>query len=70
MSNTDKLITQKIKELVDLVRENCPLNSVTFNLFVNDSEYEVEYKYRDAKTLKRNGISMRDLGGNWIEERN
>lgn len=59
-------IQNKIDELVSLVRAKSPASAVGFSLFVNSSEYEVEYRYRDAATLKADGISMRALGGDFI----
>lgn len=59
-------IQNKIDELVTLVRAKSPANAVGFNLFVNSSEYEAEYRYRDAESLKADGISMRALGGDFI----
>ena len=59
-------IQNKIDELVTLVRAKSPANAVGFNLFVNSSEYEAEYRYRDAESLKADGISMRALCGDFI----
>ena len=60
-------IQEKIKELVELIRSNSPENAVGFILFLNSSEYTTEYQYRDAQGLKRDGISMMALNGEFIE---
>lgn len=59
-------IQNKVDELVALVRAKSPANAVSFSLFVNYSEYEAEYRYRNAEILKAEGVSMRALGGDFI----
>lgn len=61
-------IQSKIDELVALIRSKSPTNAVGFNLFVNWSEHQAEYRYRDAENLKIVGISMRALDGGFIGE--
>lgn len=61
-------IQRKIDELVMAVRHHAPVNAVSFRLFVNSSEYESEFAYRDAHSLKQDGISMRALHGGFIME--
>ena len=53
-----------LEKIADMLRELYPkAASVTF--FVNHQECEVSVKYRN----KLDGISMRSLDGEWIEER-
>jgi hypothetical protein len=60
-------IQLKVEQLVELVRSKSPYYAVSFNLFVNGSEFNVGYDYRNAKSLKRDCISMRNLSGEFIE---
>lgn len=60
-------IQSEIERLVNLVRSESPPNAVGFNLYLNSSEYIAEYRYRDAASLKIDGISMRSLNGQFIK---
>ncbi len=61
-------ITEKIEALVEAIRAEAPDNAITFRLFVNSEEHSVEVQHRTPGSLKADGISMRNLRGEWIEE--
>jgi hypothetical protein len=58
---------QKLNELIWAIRQEAPKNAVSFRLFINSSSAQIEYDYRDGEGLKRDGISMRNLGGDFIK---
>jgi hypothetical protein len=60
-------IENAIQELVKALREESDEQIVSFNLFVNCQEYDVETKRRTPVQLKDQGISMRNLRGNFIK---
>lgn len=60
-------IEQEIEKLVELIREESPSNATSFELFVNSESYEIKYGHHNAKELKENGISMRNLKRDWIK---
>ncbi len=55
-----------VKELVDLIKENAPINCSSINIFINYEEFRVEYIVKNGKQLKANGISMKNISGYWI----
>ena len=60
-------IEHEIEKLVELIREEAPSNATSFELFINSESYEVKYGYHNAKELKDNGISMRNLKREWVK---
>jgi hypothetical protein len=60
-------IENAIKSLVDALREESDEQMVSFKLFVNCQEYDVETLQRTPVQLKDQGISMRNLRGNFIK---
>lgn len=68
--NTDMTprINNAIEVLVDALRKEAPETTVTFNLFVNCQEWKVETSSATAAQLKENGMSMRNLRGDFIRE--
>lgn len=61
-------IDKAIAALVAALREESTETTTTFNLFVNCQEWRVETSSATAAQLKENGISMRNLRGNFIRE--
>lgn len=59
-------IQQKINELHKTLRECAPKDVVSFRLFINGSETSVEMVARTPEQLKGDGISMRNLAGDFI----
>ncbi len=62
-------IQQAIDNLEKAVREHSADTVVTFSLFVNCEGREVVIKNRTPSQLKAQGISMRNLAGNFIREK-
>lgn len=60
-------IRQAITHLVKTLREESPLETVSFNLFVNCQEHKIEATERTPKELDNDGISMRNLRGDFIK---
>jgi len=59
-------IQAKINELNEALRKHAPSGMTTFRLFVNCEEVNVETTTRTPDQLKEDGISMRNIAGNWI----
>ena len=43
-------------------------DTVSINIFINSDGYLIEEKIRSAESLKREGISMRNVFGQYIKE--
>lgn len=48
------------------VRRLSSFEAVQFDLFIGTNEHTAEFKYKTATHLERDGISMRNLNGQWI----
>ncbi|CAB4171578.1 hypothetical protein UFOVP1007_50 [uncultured Caudovirales phage] len=59
-------IGKKISELNEALIEYAPYEAVSFHLFVNCEEVEASIKTRTPEQLKKAGISMRNLAGDFI----
>lgn len=57
-----------ITELVDAVREQAEPTCVRFELGITGGEFSVQFDNKDAKSLQSEGISMRNLRGEFIKE--
>lgn len=57
-----------IQKLVDEVRANANPNAVAFRLFINSEGHTYEFENRTYADLKRDGISMKSLKGDWINK--
>jgi hypothetical protein len=62
------IITSKIEELVSILRTASPDNAIAFNLSVNSQDTEYAFTLKEPNILKENGISMKNLNGQWIEQ--
>lgn len=62
-------IEKKIAELSDALTRHAPHEAVSFQLFVNCEEVKATLKTRTGAQLKKAGISMRNIAGNFIQER-
>jgi hypothetical protein len=60
-------IEQKIQELNDALQKHAPANAVSFELFINASEVKATISARTLQQLKTDGISMRNLAGEFIK---
>ena len=61
-------IQTAIDNLESVVRENSANTVVGFRVFINCEGREVEVDTRRPEQLKSQGISMRNLAGNFIKE--
>ena len=43
-------------------------DTVSINIFINSDGYLIEEKIRSAESLKREGVSMRNVFGQYIKE--
>ncbi len=55
-----------IESLKEAILEEAGKNAVSCTVFFNCHEYEYKIKYRTAESLNADGISMRNLSGDWI----
>lgn len=62
-------IEKKIAELSDALTRHAPHDAVSFRLFVNCEEVEATLTTRTGAQLKKAGISMRNIAGDFIQER-
>lgn len=61
-------IQKKIGELSDALARHAPYQAVSFKLFVNSQEVTVEMAMRTPAQLESEGVSMRNLAGQFIQE--
>lgn len=59
-------IEKKIEELRQVLIDHSP-NAVSFSLFMNSQETEVNFVIRSAEQLNEEGTSMRNIAGEWIK---
>lgn len=59
-------IQAAIDNLAQVVRKNASDTTVAFNLFINYREAEAEFRTKTPEGLKTDGISMRNLKGEFI----
>jgi hypothetical protein len=62
-------IEKKIAELSEALTRHAPHEAVSFRLFVNCEEVQATLTTRTGAQLKKTGISMRNIAGNFIQER-
>lgn len=65
-SNVNKQVEQKIRELLDEVVKTYPENTVKFQLTITSEGAAIDYETRSLESLKRDGMSMRSLRGDFI----
>lgn len=56
-----------IESLHDLLKTELGDHAVSAEVFINSSEYSFTYKTRTPDSLDRDGISMRNLSGEFIK---
>lgn len=61
-------LTEALRHLCAVLQEECNPQTVAVELFINAEGYEINYKTRSAESLKRAGISMRNIAGDYIRE--
>lgn len=55
------------KHLRDVLQEESHEHCVAVNVFFNSQGYEIEYRTRTPVSLRRDGVTMRNLRGEWVE---
>lgn len=60
-------IEEAIKNLRTSLQEECNPHCVAVDIFFNAEGYEVNYRLRTPGSLKRSGINMRNLKGDFIK---
>ncbi len=63
----NKNIQEKLKELRELCLSASGKETVSFNFFLNHQGWSTETNDRSPDSLKNEGISMRNLNGNFIK---
>ena len=61
-------LTKVLKELRDVLQNECNPHTVAAEVFISSDGYEITYKLRSPGSLKRSGISMRNICGDFIRE--
>jgi len=59
----------KLEELVELFKRDLPRNTTSVSVSMNCEGIEFNYRTRIASGLKLSGISMRNISGEWIEQK-
>lgn len=60
-------LAQALKNLRDVLQEEAHEYCVGVNVFFNSEGYEIERRTRTPGSLKRDGVSMRNLRGEWVK---
>ena len=60
-------LIEALKHLRDILQEETAEHCVGVNVFFNSQGYELEYRTRSPDSLKRDGISMRNMRGDFIK---
>jgi hypothetical protein len=60
-------ILKEIDRLYQLVKEAAPENAVAVSVFMNSEGVEMEVRTRSPESLKRSGVAMRNLSGDWVK---
>lgn len=61
-------INQKIQELREIFSREVSKNVTSITVFINSQGAKIEINQRTPKQLKQEGISMRNVAGEWIKE--
>jgi len=59
-------IQNALKELHSVLNEELGSNAVACRIFISDHEYNFKVETRSPAQLKSNGISMKNIKGEWI----
>jgi len=61
-------LKEALKNLRDVLRNECNPHTVAVEIFINSEGYEINYKFLPPGSLKHSGISMRNICGDFIRE--
>ena len=64
---TNDKIHEAIANLHAVLKDELGKYAVSCTVFINASEYQVDYKTRTPDSLDMGGISMRNLSGDFIK---
>ena len=59
-------LTQALKNLYDVLQQEAHDHCVSVNVFFNCEGYRIEQGTHTPESLKRAGVSMRNLRGEWV----
>ncbi len=63
----EELLVKIINDFIKKLREKSPSTVTSVQIFVDGSNTEIVVNERTPEELRRDGISMRNLKGEWIE---
>jgi len=59
-------LDQALKQVIDILQKEAHEHCVSATIFFNSEGYEISYNMRSPESLKRSGISMRNINGDFI----
>jgi hypothetical protein len=60
-------VQDAIEQLHEVLKEECGSNVTACNVFISSHEYRYEVDTKSPAQLKSDGISMRNIRGEWIK---
>ena len=60
-------IKTKLNELAEILKKDMPKETTSVNIFINCEELRFETSQRMPEQLKQQGISMKNIAGEWIK---
>ena len=61
-------LTEALENLRSVLQNECNPHTVAIEIFISSEVCEINYKLRSPESLKRSGISMRNICGDFIRE--
>jgi len=66
VSNSHSKVREALKELQALLKEVAPADAVAIDIRITSQGVTMTSEHRDAESLLRDGISMRNIAGEFI----
>lgn len=60
-------LTEALRHLMAVLQEECNPHTVAVELFISAEGCKITYKLRSPESLKRSGISMRNIAVDYIK---
>ena len=60
-------LAQALKQLRDVLQAEAHDHCVAVRVLFNSQGYEIEHQTRTPGSLQRDGVSMRNLRGEWVK---
>ena len=60
-------LTKALKDLRDVLQNECNPHTGAVEIFINSEGYEIKYRLRTPGSLKRDQVNMRNIAGDFIE---